>query len=88
MLLIFIIYTTKHNGNMGIIISKKINKSYTRNIIKRRIRFIYRINRHFISHKKIIIITKTKINSTNFKQLYKNILSIHKLLINNLSSKL
>jgi len=88
MLIFFIIYTKKHNGHMGIIISKKINKSYTRNIIKRRIRFIYRINRHFISHKKIIIITKIKINSTDFQQLYKNILYMHKLLINNLSSKI
>jgi len=82
MLFFFIAYIKQHNGNMGIIISRKVNKSYTRNIIKRRIRFIYRINRHLISHKKIIIIIKKKINTTNFKQLYNNILYAHKLLIN------
>ncbi len=79
---IHIINNYSHSPRLGIIIGKKLCKhACKRNYIKRCMREIFRINKHFLANKDVLMRLKIKVDKSNLSQARQQLLYLEKHLI-------
>jgi ribonuclease P protein component len=65
-------------GKLGITVSKKVGPAHDRNLVKRRLRHIYRTNQHLFDGKYLVVIAKSESNGCQFLELANDFLSIYR----------
>lgn len=67
----------KLNCRLGLVVSRKLGSSVLRNKLKRRLREIFRLNKHLINKKvDVLFLPRKKASNLNYNELQKVVLNL------------